>query len=314
MDLITHFIVPYAILTLMKSKNRLEGALGGIAPDFDVLIAGIGIIFPELFVFSHRGITHSFLFGFVTVVIFLYLVSRKPVKETMSHVIKRDFNVNFTKTTVLVAYFGVLTHLFLDFLTSKGIPLFYPFILNRFSAELYSSLDFVTICLALAVIIVLYLKVDSRYKNMALAGFVIVLIIFGGVRAYEKMDVLGEAQNFSASYTNITAYPSSDMFSWYLVENSPDKSVYRSFKFNNLNKGVSETLTAKTISISNGSYQAGLDAVKEANSTAAVQRFKWNAFYPFVNAKGSKEGWNVTYFDIVPSYNNQNITVYVSGI
>ncbi|MBM4242108.1 MAG: metal-dependent hydrolase, partial [Euryarchaeota archaeon] len=53
MDLITHFLVPYIILTILKSKNKLAGAFGGISLDFDVLIAWIGILSPELFIFSH---------------------------------------------------------------------------------------------------------------------------------------------------------------------------------------------------------------------------------------------------------------------
>ena len=85
--------MPY--LLYLKSKNRLEGAFGGISLDFDVLIAWIGILSPELFVFSHRGITHSFFFGFFTSIIFLYVLTRKPVKETINRIIRRNLNIEF---------------------------------------------------------------------------------------------------------------------------------------------------------------------------------------------------------------------------
>ena len=94
MDLITHFIVPYAILTLVKSRHKLEGAFGGISLDFDTLIAWIGILSPELFIFSHRGITHSFIFGFATSVIFLYVLSRKQVNGFISRIIHRNIKVS----------------------------------------------------------------------------------------------------------------------------------------------------------------------------------------------------------------------------
>jgi len=47
MDVITHILVPYAILTLVKSKNKIAGVVGGISPDFDFLIIWIGILAPE---------------------------------------------------------------------------------------------------------------------------------------------------------------------------------------------------------------------------------------------------------------------------
>jgi len=75
MDLFTHFLVPYIILLALKSRNKLAGAFGGIAPDFDtIFVAWIGILAPQFFIFSHRGITHSFIFGLVTSTIFLYVV------------------------------------------------------------------------------------------------------------------------------------------------------------------------------------------------------------------------------------------------
>ena len=87
-------------------------------------------------------------------------------------------------------FFGALTHLFLDFLTSLGIPLFYPFTLTRYSAEIYYYLDTLTTIIALVVLIIIYLKLNSKYKKIALTAFIAILIIFGGIRGYEKMDTL----------------------------------------------------------------------------------------------------------------------------
>jgi inner membrane protein len=309
MDLITHFVVPYAILTLVKSKHKLEGALGGISLDFDTLIAWVGILFPEFFIVSHRGITHSFIFGFLTSVLFLYILSRKQVNGFISRVIKRDLHVEFTKTTVLIVYFGALTHLFLDFLTTKGIPLLYPFSLTRFSAELYNSVDLTTMCLALAVLLVLYIKTNPRYRKVALYSFLIVLVAIGGIRAYEKMDVFSEVQTFE-DCSNITAYPTSNIFQWSVVENNPEKTRYIVFSYNNLKKSVLNFRIVDPITVKNGPYKSGLDAIKSANSLPEVQRFKWNSYYTFEDAEYSST-WKVTYFDVVNSYNNQSITVSV---
>ncbi len=312
MDLITHFIVPYAILTLVKSRHKLEGAFGGISLDFDTLIVWIGILSPELFIFSHRGITHSFIFGFVTSVIFLYVLSRKQVNGFISRIIHRNIKVEFTKASVMVVYFGALTHLFLDFLTTKGIPLLYPFSITRFSAELYNSVDILTMCLALAVLLILYLKINPQYKKAALYSFVIILIAIGGIRAYEKMDVLNQAQTFEGNYTNITAYPTSNIFQWYVVENNPKQSSYKVFEYDTLKGSVYDSKTVSPLTITNGSYISGLDAVKTADTLPEVARLKWNSYYTFLNAEHSSN-WNITYFDILPSYNNNNLTVSVQG-
>jgi len=82
MDLITHFLVPYIILAALGSKNKLAGAFGGISLDFDFLIAWIGVLFPEYFIFNHRGITHSFIFAFITSLIFIY-ISENQLKDPL---------------------------------------------------------------------------------------------------------------------------------------------------------------------------------------------------------------------------------------
>lgn len=309
MDLITHFLVPYAILTLLKSKNRLEGAFGGISLDFDVLIAWIGILSPELFVFSHRGITHSFFFGFFTSIIFLYVLTRNPVKETINRVIRRNLNIEFNKFTVLIVFFGAITHLFLDSLTSLGIPLFYPFTLTRYSAEIYYYLDTVTLILALAVLIIIYLKVNTKYKKIALTAFIVILIIFGGIRCYEKMDTLAHASSIDGNYSYITAYPTPDMFIWSVVIIDNKTNIYNVFQYNTISNNAANFRTFQRLSVTNGPYASALKAVNQASSLPEVKKFNWTAYYTCVNADFSSN-WKLTYFDVLnTSYGRTNLTV-----
>lgn len=301
MDLITHFIVPYAILTFLKSKNRLAGAFGGISLDFDVLIVWVGILFPELFIFSHRGITHSFIFGFLTSVLFLYIVSRKPVKDFVGKIIRRDLPITFNLASVMAVFFGALTHLFLDALTSKGIPLLYPLTINRFSAELFYYMDIVTMVVAGLVLLILYLRLNLQYKKLALISFIILLIVFGGIRAYEKGEVIQKAEIFDGNYTQISAYPSSDIFTWSVVEKNVNNTKYEVFNFNNFDGSISNLKTYESFSVTNGSYDSALKAVNTANSYPEVQNFKWDAYYTLIRAEGSSR-WIITYFDIVDSH------------
>lgn len=305
MDLFTHFIVPFAILTLLNLKDltikdRLAGGFGGISIDFDFLLFAIGFLFPELFIFTHRGITHSFIFGLVTAIMFIFIISRPGVYGIINYIIKKDVQVEFSWKSVLLAYFGVLTHLFLDFLTTGGIPLLYPFSLTRFTANIYYYTDPVTTIAALGVLIILYLRLDPKYKKIALTGFLILLISFGGIRAYEKMGAL-ESQTLSDGYTQINAYPTQDMFTWTLVE-SDGGGKYRVFTYNTLNKVSSNLGEVNNLTILNGSYESGQGAIKYANTLPEVEKFRWTSPHTAINATKTGSLWNVTYTDFVGTH------------
>ena len=313
MDLLTHFLVPYIILTAVKSKNKLAGAFGGISPDFDtIFVAWIGILSPNLFIFSHRGITHSFIFGFITSTIFLYVISRKQVNQFIGNLIKRDITVKFTKTTIAIAYFGVLTHLFLDYLTTLGIPLFFPFSITRYALNLYQSLDLITIILAAVVMIIIYMKVNYRYKKAAMAIFMIILILFGGLRAYEKVNILdNETPTLTGNYTQLSVYPTSNILVWNVVKSNSQNSSYIVSQYNGWSNQESNIQIFNTPSVENGNYSAGLNAIKIADTLPVVKQFKWNSYYTVVNARYNSTKWDVTYSDIINSYTANNITVTV---
>jgi inner membrane protein len=313
MDFFTHFLVPFIILFALKSKNKLEGAFGGIAPDFDtIFITWIGFLAAYLFVFSHRGITHTFIFAGVASTLFLYVISRKQINDFIGKIIRRDISVEFTLKTVGIAYFGALTHLFLDFLTSRGIPLFYPFTLERFSAEIYYYIDVTTAVIALVVLLILYLRLDMKYKKAAMAIFMIILISFGGIRAYEKSNALGE-NPVSGNFVYSAAYPTMDMFTWTLVESDNMNSTYYSFKYNTLNKEKTDIKTVKSLTVTGGSVQSAQEAINKADMLPEVQSFRWDAYYPCINATFTGKVWELTYFDVIDTgYQNNNINVTIS--
>lgn len=313
MDFFTHFLVPFIILFALKSKNKLEGAFGGISLDFDtIFIAWIGFLVPYLFVFSHRGITHSFIFAAVTSTLFLFVISRKSINGTIGRIIRRDVSVEFTLKTVGIAYFGALTHLFLDFLTSRGIPLLYPFTLERFSAEIYYYLDMTTAVIALVVLLILYLKLDMKYKKAAMAIFMIILISFGGIRAYEKSNSLAE-NPVSENLIYSAAYPTMDMFTWTIVQSDAENSTYYSFKYNTLNKQKLDIKKVQRLTVTGGSIQSAKNAIYKANTLPKVQNFMWDAYYPCINANYDGNVWKLTYFDVIDTgYNNNNIIVTIT--
>jgi inner membrane protein len=313
MDLITHFLVPYIILAAIKSKNKLAGAFGGISPDFDtIFVAWIGILSPQFFIFSHRGITHSFIFGLITSTIFLYVISRKQINGFISSIIKRDISVEFTKTTIGIAYFGVLIHLFLDFLTTKGIPLFYPFSITRYAAEIYPAVDTIITIVAVIVLLVIYLKVNQKYKNAAMAIFMVILVSFGCIMAYEKSNAINaETLTLNGTYNHVSTYPTQNMFTWDIVKSNAQNSSYIVSEYNTLQNQESNIRTFNTPSIENGSYKSGQNAINVADTLPVVEEFKWNSYYALVNAKYNSGKWKITYYDILNSWTGNNVTVTV---
>lgn len=313
MDFFTHFLVPFIILFALGSRNKLEGAFGGISIDFDtIFIAWIGFLIPYLFVFSHRGITHSFIFAALTSTIFLYVLSRKSITNFIGKIIRRNISLEFTSKTVIIAYFGAVIHLFLDFLTSRGIPLFYPFTMERFSAEIYYYIDITTAIIAVIVILILYLKLDMKYKKAAMAIFMIILISFGGIRAYEKSIALSENQ-VSENFVYSSAYPTSDIFTWTIVQSNMDNTSYNSFKYNTLNKQKNDVKEVQNLSVTGGSTQSAQEAINNANKLPEVQNFRWDAYYPCVNASYNGKMWKLTFYDVVDTgYRSNNITINVS--
>lgn len=91
-------------------------ALGSLLPDIDHPQSWIGsrfvpISFPIWAVFGHRGITHS-LIAIVSLVLILAFYQQSMV------IAGYDW--------LLPLMIGYLSHLFADYLSNSGIPLFYP--------------------------------------------------------------------------------------------------------------------------------------------------------------------------------------------
>jgi inner membrane protein len=104
----THFFFALALAYLLRMP-RLPMAIGGIAPDLDVLL-------QESFPLVHRGIVHTPFFLAVSVVL-LFLISENWLAYSFGA--------------------GFLAHLLLDVITPVGIPLLYPL-------QTYFSLSLVT--------------------------------------------------------------------------------------------------------------------------------------------------------------------------
>ena len=262
MDGLTHAIFPF-LAGKYFGRSRTECAallLGGIAPDSDIFLSWIPLFFQTTLPLYHRGITHTLIFGFVTAAIVLFIASRKYFQDLLAYAFRTNIKLTFIPGLLVLAYVGVLSHLFLDWLTTFGIPLLYPFIASRFSAELFFYIDVTLLTVSMALLIyavfnrsrmILSIHNDRKnnshkyhnphtledsspgmnghYSKMFVVLF-LVLIILIGLRYYEK--------GVSSDYFNISAeniFPSfASPFEWRVVDTTAGKL----YEFDSLEKIV----------------------------------------------------------------------------
>ena len=138
---VTHVLLTIVVVSIYRdyfTKHKklfplftvLIAGIGGLLPDLDIplswLLYKFGIVIP---LFSHGGITHTPFFAmlFLIPAIILWLKKRKKLAILFG-----------------VISFGVLFHVFLDFMlgggSKYGLMLLFPFSMIRFSIIIDSSL------------------------------------------------------------------------------------------------------------------------------------------------------------------------------
>ncbi len=261
MDGVTHALFPFLAGKFFK-KNREECAallLGGIAPDFDIFLSWIPLFFDTSLPFYHRGITHTLIFGFLTAAIMLFIASRKYFQDLLAYAFRTNIRLTIIPRLLVFAYVGVLSHLFLDWLTTFGLALFYPFSSARYSAELFFYIDFSLMITGVALLGYAVFKrsklmgsinndrknksslnklptledsspgMNGTYTKMFVVFFSI-LVILAGLRYYEK--------GISSDYFNISredVFPSmASPFEWRAM----DMAAGKLYEFDSLGKTV----------------------------------------------------------------------------
>lgn len=290
MDLFTHALLPYLLAKFFKRKNEETTAfvLGGIAPDIDVLIMWINFVYPTFFLITHRGITHSLFFGFLTAVFVLYLASRTGIKSFINRFIKFEPVINGRSAVFACA--GTALHIFLDFMTTHGVPLLFPITTARYSAELFFYTDLFLTILSLLIIIYLYKKPQQR-NNAAkfLIVFLIIFALLGSVRIIEK----NSAADFFQG-ENMKTYPTASPFDWYVIGVTAEE--IRIYEYNGLNMSSPYNEKVKIMNI----LRSGSDmdvALFTAEALPQVKMFRWRAYAVAVNASFDEGNWSFEYYD-----------------
>jgi inner membrane protein len=290
MDLFTHALMPYLLgkSARLKKEDVTAFVLGGIAPDIDVFILWVNSVYPTFFLLTHRGITHSLFFGFFTGILVLYLFTRDRIKKIIRRFI--DFKLAVTRRAVIFAYAGVVLHLFLDYVTTLGVPLFYPFTPARQSAEVFFYTDIYLTILSLLIIVYMYKK--PQQANNSVKFLIIFLLVFAGLGAL-RITEKNSAENFFQGM-NLKVFPTITPFDWYVMEEDADSVTI--YEYNALNRISNYKQTYLKLNIV--SKGETLDsALAISGELPQVKMFRWRAYAVVLNASSSNATWYLEYYD-----------------
>lgn len=199
MDFFTHVVVSAAVAFTIFNDEDYQRAfiIGGIAPDFDVLIAWFPMLLPDLYFLQHRGLIHTVFFAPLIAVLligatgWLGRISDRDAIQRLS----QEITTPLTVRTILMGAGGSLGHLLLDLLTTWGVPLFYPFLSTRFSLGVIPVFDPVVTLLSTGVVVLFLYNQVRPPAGVSFGQFVRIsrgigvlfcclVILYGSLQAY----------------------------------------------------------------------------------------------------------------------------------
>ncbi len=291
MDFFSHALLPYLLGSYLRLDKRLIAALvlGGIAPDLDILISWINSVYPTSLLLVHRGVTHTLFFGFFFALLIFYLASREQIKGFLSRFIK--FDLKFSAESLVFVYAGVLMHLFVDYTTTRGVPLFYPWLDARYSANIFSQIEPLALIASLLILAELIRERHRMKSNKnILIVFVLFFVIMGGIRIEGK----ASAESFFDG-CNAEIYPDSNLFSWVVLEN--DRDQFLVYKYDCLDGKVINSSAFAKITVASSITEARA-AISAAEKLPQVKLFRWRAYGVAINATLQQNGsWIIEYYD-----------------
>jgi inner membrane protein len=284
-DVITHALAIFSLAKLLKRNDDEVYAclIGSISLDLDLLIAFIPLLLPQLYIFTHRGITHSIFISPLVSTIALYLFTSRWVTARINK-IGFSLNAKINTRVLLAAYLGALSHILLDYSTTSGVPVFYPFSINKYAAELFYYMDFNIMLFAIVLILLLY-KGKLKSPRLFLGAFLLLILAMGGFRSLEKYSVA------SAAVFPASVYPTSNPFIWWILEEDDFNNTIYAKRYDTLLKTQDLLLSYPKLKITAGNSSNFEEALALANSLPQVERFYWNSAKVSITAIYENETW-----------------------
>ncbi len=284
MDPVTHGLMGFFIALFIAKKLGFEdikwplvaGVLSAWIPDIDT----ISFFFGEAgFYTYHRVATHSFIGVVLLALIIAVLFSRLK---------KQEFVRYFP-----LAMLGVLSHLFLDFVTAaQGAQIFYPFSTAKVALSISPGVDIYLLTIFAAGLFVY--RLHPKQQQKIAATVILFVILLFSVRfattnyAEAKVDAMNGDSFLSPSLFN--------PLKWYVIKEHDSGyllSIYSPFT------GLSEPEFFK---------MKDDPIVKASANSALVESFIKFARFPYPLVDGNKVQW----VDLKPSRGNTGFSATIT--
>jgi membrane-bound metal-dependent hydrolase YbcI (DUF457 family) len=250
MDFFTHILIGIVLGRLFFNDIKKQKAiiLGCILPDFDIFLAWLPSIIPQMYIFSHRGIFHSIITLLIVfpIIVFLLRYISKKFRN-----IKDDLTINITTSTYLIGVIGSYIHLFMDLLNPQGLVLFSPISSTRYTLSIMNFIEpLVSIPSSL---FILYFAIKKYYKkqffnkstfdmisraiSVTFVFFILInTFLLGQTIATQKSDITSPGWIFFHRWVVIE---DNESYSVNLV-NQLNQKIERSYNFNKIKWNESE--------------------------------------------------------------------------
>lgn len=283
MDVFSHFAIPYLLMWIARRSHgeRLAAAVGGYAPDADVLTAPLAAFVPDLYFLGHRGLSHSAL-GAPLYALGVVLLLHLPLwRRWTRHAEPLRFGWRLAAIAILFSY----THLALDALTMWGIPLLWPFATTRITTGwfFYSVVWMVPLS---AYLVWRILRDEATERRLRVAGaFLLAIVLAAGAT---------RAATYPRAADADVTHAANGEWAWTTFERTPT--------------GWNATFWSWQRPIGNASYHERLPADDDAAWALALAKEDWR-YRKFHLYAGGPElvqvepreggGYNVTIHDLM---------------
>ena len=282
MDPVTHVVA--GVLLGQAARDRFPetkaliplSAFAAWMPDVDNIVTFFG---AEAYMRHHRGYTHSLLGGALMAWLLAILAARFAGGAK-------------TSKLFVLFYFGVLSHLFLDCITSYGTGIFLPFSDVRVSVPSVFIIDPVYSLAMIALAVAASLR-PAAQKKLAVAGLVVMLgwpaLGFGvgkAVAAHAKTLLVAQGGRPTAVYAQPDAFAP---LWWKIIAEEGDRYV-----LTGLSLAAPDTLLPER-----RFERAGREELDALGRAAPVfSQYVWFTDFPVKSAAATPEGTTVTFQDL----------------
>lgn len=282
MDLFSHFVLPYLAVWALRrpARERIAAGIGGVAPDMDAFTAPLGLLHDSIWFVGHRGLSHSL----IGAPLYALVVAGVLTLPWWGRRWPRLAALRFTPAMLAVALLSSYSHLALDGITMWGVPLVFPFSLERWSVDWYFYSVAWAIPVSGAFLWLLWRRApDARLKQAGVL-LVAVLVLSGVVRAAYRPDV-DDA---------VRVIPNGMEWQWASVHERAGGYEVRTWSWGAEEKG-------ELFPVTRLDGQGARDAVQRARDSDLGKGFLLYAGWPVAVEVEATEGgaWNVTFTDVM---------------